>query len=390
LGVRVVIAFEFATAGRIVFGAGKFNDAGQIAASFGKRVLLVTGGKSTDDPADRLMRDLRGRGASVERFSVKGEPDLAIIQQAVEAAKAMGAEVVIGLGGGAAMDSAKAVAALLTNPGDITDYLEVVGKGQQTQIASAPCICIPTTAGTGSEVTRNAVINVPEQRVKVSMRGPLMLPRVALIDPELTYTMPPDVTAFTGLDALTQCLEAYVSKRRNAFAQMIALEGLRAANAIVKAFNASEAGDYLNLDNREAREQMAYAALCGGLALANSGLGAVHGFASVLGARYPVPHGACCGILLPFVVSANRVRAGDATLFTDIIDALPELTENNDLSHSLHWLNTEFNVPKLSQFGVKESDIPELVQLSKQSNSMKANPYELTDEELTGILQSAL
>ncbi len=388
MGIRVVIAFEFATAGRIIFGAGKFNEAGQIAASFGKRVLLVTGGKSTDDPADRLMTDLRGRGVTAERFSVKGEPDLATIQQAVEAAKAMGAEVVIGLGGGAAMDSAKAVAAMLTNPGEITDYLEVVGKGQQTQIASAPCICIPTTAGTGSEVTRNAVINVPEQRVKVSMRGPLMLPRVALVDPELTYTMPRDVTAFTGLDALTQCLEAYVSKRRNAFAQMIALEGLRAANALHTAYDHWDQDDEIT---KEAREQMAYAALCGGLALANSGLGAAHGFASVLGARYPIPHGACCGILLPYVVFVNENHAGESDLFKIIATQGLIVEPPETLASTLDFLNSmHLDMPRLSHFGVKEADIPELIQLSKQSNSMKANPYELTDDELTWILKSAL
>src|SRR5271165_5904384 len=200
----MAFGFEFATAGRIIFGNGKFAELAAIASSYGRRALVVTGGRSGDSPAAQIIADMQAKGLSAERFSVQSEPDIGSIAAGLAVARAFEPDLVIGLGGGATMDTAKALAALYTNPGEALDYLEVVGKGQAITELPLPCICLPTTSGTGSEVTRNSVIGVPERQVKVSMRSPLMLPRIALIDPALTYNLPPELTAYTGLDALTQ------------------------------------------------------------------------------------------------------------------------------------------------------------------------------------------
>ena len=387
-----VITFEFATAGRIIFGAGKSTSAGEIAAGFGKRIFLVTGGHSADSAVEQLKQTLKASGidaSQIPRYSIRGEPDVPTIREGLAQAKAFQAEVIIGLGGGAAMDSAKALAALLTNPGDMLDYLEVVGKGQSISQMPLPCICIPTTAGTGSEVTRNSVIGVSDQRLKVSMRGLLMLARVALVDPELTYSLPPEVTAYTGLDALTQLVEAYLSARATVFSRAIVESALPYARHLEAAYAASQTNRH-DVTARTAREAMSYAALCSGLALANSGLGAVHGFASVMGARYPIPHGLCCGILLPHTIEANYRRdfATRPHLWNNLAHLLGQ-TSAESLIDYLHRLTLALNLPALSTFGLDAAHQPELVALAKRANSMKANPVELNDDELTGILAAA-
>ncbi len=383
--------FEFATASRIIFGAGKFAEAGEIAAAFGKRVLLVTGGHSCDEPAERLSRDLSGRGAVAMRYSIQGEPSLSTIEEGLARAREQGAEVVIGLGGGSAMDAAKCIAGLLTNDGDLLDYLEVVGQGKPLTRPAAPIMAIPTTAGTGAEVTRNGVISVPDKQVKASMRSPYLLPRVALVDPELTYTLPPDVTASTGLDALTQLIEAAVSRRATVFTDMLTETGLKAVIGLKTAFQeATSPADHERFI--KARERMAFASLFGGLALANAGLGAVHGFAAVLGARYTLPHGACCGILLPHVTEANIKRMSPAA-YARVVFALQEslaIDGSQDFVDWLYRLVRELNMPTLANYGVTAEAVPELVQLSKRASSMKGNPVELTDAELSGILLAAL
>lgn len=392
-------AFEFATASRIIFGAGKFKDVGEIAASFGKCALLVTGGTSVDDPAERLMKDLSGRGATAIRFIVNGEPSITTIEDGLNAAREHNTDVVIGLGGGSAMDAAKCIAGLLTNDGGLLDYLEVVGQGKPLTKPATPVICIPTTAGTGAEVTRNSVLSVPDKQVKASVRSPYLLPRVALVDPELTYSLPPDVTAYTGLDALTQLIEPFVSVRANFFTDMICREGLLEAGALRAAYN--DAGLPSSASVQKAREQMSLASLFGGLALANAGLGAVHGFAAVIGARYPIPHGACCGILLPYVVEANASAPYERKKRDDFDYAAIQrlLATSNDadsnnsnktLADTLYRLVGELNMPTLAHYGVTAEAVPELVQLSKKASSMKGNPVELTDEELSSILLAAL
>jgi alcohol dehydrogenase class IV len=258
--------FEFATATRILFGAGRIKDVPAAVAEMGKRPLLVTG-RSPDRVAPLL--------GSLETipFATSGEPTIDRIRDGAELARDERCDMVIAIGGGSAIDAGKALSAMLTNPGEPLDYLEMVGRGMPLSKPPAPFVAIPTTAGTGSEVTRNAVLAVPEHRVKASMRSPLMLPRLAVIDPELTLGLPPAITASTGLDALTQLIEPYVSVRANPMTDMICLEGMRVAAA-------SLARAYINGSDQEARTGMAWASLLGGMALANAALGAVHGFAA--------------------------------------------------------------------------------------------------------------
>jgi alcohol dehydrogenase class IV len=300
--------------------------------------------------------------------------------------------VVVALGGGSAIDAGKAIAALLTNPGPAIDYLEVVGRERPMAERPAPFVAIPTTAGTGAEVTRNAVLMVEEARVKVSLRSPLMIPAVALVDPELTYTLPPDVTASTGLDALTQCIEPFVTPQANPLTDAVAREGMRrAAGALRRAWR--DGGDV------EARRDMAVASVCGGLALANARLGAVHGFAAPLGGMFPIPHGVACARLLAPVVEANvrALRARDpgspalarydevARALTGRADARAE-----DAAPWLRALVAELRVPPLAGFGVAAADIPRVAAAARQASSMKGNPVALTDEELAEALEEAL
>ena len=291
-------AFEFAAPTRILFGDGRAREAAAIAATFGTRVLVVEGGSGR---GATLASQLEGAGLTTTRLAMPGEPTLSLVTRAVEQARRDGREVVVAIGGGSVIDAGKAIAALLTNRGDPRDYLEVVGRGRPLTERAAPFVAIPTTAGTGAEVTRNAVLMVEEERVKVSLRSPLMLPTVALVDPLLTLSLPPAVTASTGLDALTQCLEPFVSPQANPLSDAVAREGMRrASTALRRAFHdGADVG---------ARRDMAIASLCGGLALANAKLGAVHGFAAPLGGMFPVPHGVACARLLAPVAAAN-VRA---------------------------------------------------------------------------------
>ena len=269
--------FEFATATRIVFGAGTVNDAGAIAKKFGRRALVVTGRDSRR--AERILAGLKSSGVGAVTFSVAGEPELETVERGTKLARAEHCELVIGFGGGSALDAAKAIAAMLTNEGGLLDYVEIIGRGRPLTKLSAPFIAIPTTAGTGTEVTRNAVLASPEHKLKVSLRSPLMLARVAMIDPELTYDLPPALTASTGLDALTQLIEPFVCNRANPMTDGLCVEGLRrAARSLRVAFSKGQ--------DQDAREDMAVASLFGGLALANAGLGAVHGFAGPIGGRF--------------------------------------------------------------------------------------------------------
>jgi alcohol dehydrogenase class IV len=300
--------------------------------------------------------------------------------------------LVIGLGGGSVLDTGKAIAALAANPGDLFDYLEVIGKGLPLVHASLPYFAIPTTAGTGSEVTRNAVIESPEQNVKVSLRSPSMLPRLALVDPELTYSLPPEVTATSGLDALTQLIEPFVSVKANPMTDAICREGIsRAARSLRRAYK--EGSD------KNAREDMSLAALFGGLALANAALGAAHGFAGPLGGMLHAPHGALCARLLPLVMEANikaleerqpehpalRRYAEIARIVTDEPDAAPL-----DGARWTSQLVNELKIPRLATYGMRPEDFPEAVQNTQKANSFKGNPIVLNEKELSQILEQAL
>ena len=382
--------FEFATANRILFGQGTLKQAAPIAASFGRRALIVTG--STSNHVTALIAQLEPYHVESAAFVVSSEPSLEIVQQGTQLALDLDCEVIIGLGGGSALDTGKAIAALLTNIGDPLDYLEVIGRGQAITQTPLPYIAIPTTAGTGSEVTRNAVLASHEHHVKVSLRSPLMLPRVAIIDPELTYSLPPAITASTGLDALTQLIEPYTCNLPNPLVDAICADGIqRAARSLKRA--------YQDGSDVAAREDMSIAALFGGMALANARLGAVHGFAGPFGGLYPAPHGMICARLLPFVVEANvralQEREPNSPVLQRYAEVAQLLTGRSTAGASdaigwLHQLCADLNVAPLSQFGFTAQDIPSVVAQAQKASSMKGNPIVLNAEELSEILRATL
>ncbi len=391
--------FEFATANRIIFGSGVIVQAGDIAASLGTRALVVTGANA--ERARPLLDRLGASGVEYVTFSVATEPTVDVAQRGAVAARAAHCNFVIGIGGGSALDSAKATAALLTNDGNIYDYLEVIGQGQPLVHDPAPCLAVPTTAGTGSEVTRNAVLASPEHRVKVSLRSAQMLPDVALVDPELTHGLPPDVTAHSGLDALIQCLEPLVSIHANPLTDGIAWEGLRqAAQSLERAY--ADAQNPKTTD-AEAREGMALASLCGGLALANAKLGAVHGLAGPLGGLIDAPHGAICAALLPPALAVNvrtlrerepkSPRLGRYTQIFRILTS-DDITPNKKMLERgidyVERLGQRLSILGLSHWTLRKADFDAVVEKAARSSSMKGNPIALTDEEVREILERAL
>ena len=374
--------FEFATATRIIFGAGKLTDAAPAAATLGKHTLVVTG--SNPDRAQKLLESLKKEGLKSTVHSVTGEPKIADAQAGTECARQNECDAVIAFGGGSAIDAGKAIAALCTNPGEPLDYLEVIGKGQPLTQPPTPFIAIPTTAGTGAEVTRNAVLASPEDRVKVSLRHPLMLPKLAIVDPQLTYELPPEITATTGLDALTQLIEPFTCNRANPITDALCREAIpRAARSLQRACeNPTPA----------AREDMALASLYGGLALANSGLGAVHGFAAPIGGMLEAPHGAVCAALLPHVMAANLKALPEENRYTETAHLL---TGNSNVSpeEGINWIKNlveKLNIPGLSTYGITENDFPSIIEKALGASSMKANPASLPNDELTHILKMAL
>lgn len=377
--------FEFATATRIIFGEGTAATLPELARGFGNRPLVVTGASA-------------GRAAAVvaalsaETFAVPGEPTVDLAREGARRAREAACDVVISLGGGSVIDAGKAIAALATNGGEPLDFLEGLGSGRAIAIPPLPCIAVPTTAGTGSEVTRNAVLGSTEHGVKASMRSPLMLPRVAVVDPELTYGLPPAITASTGLDALTQLIEPYVSARANPLVDAICVAGMgRVAGALPAAYR--EGG------NHDARHDMALASLFGGLALANAGLGVVHGFAAPLGGSFKAPHGALCAALLPHGMAANvaalLTRAPRHPALERYAAIARLLTGRDEASaeDGIHWVRAlcaDLNVPALHVWGITEADLPAVVEKASHASSMKSNPLPLTAEELQALVTAAL
>jgi alcohol dehydrogenase class IV len=382
--------FEFATATRIVFGPGAIAESGKIARTLGKRALLVTG----RNPArtEPLTRALDAAGVTHTILSVGHEPSVADVEQGVEMARSRGCDLVIAMGGGSAIDCGKAIAAMLANPGALLDYLEIIGAGKTLPNPSLPFIAIPTTAGTGSEVTRNAVLSSTEHKVKVSLRSAGMLPAVALVDPDLTLGLPPELTASTGMDALTQVMEAYVSLRANPFTDLLSKDGLRrAAVSLRKAFHEG--------NDARAREDMALASLYGGLALANAGLGAVHGFAGPIGGMFSAPHGAACAALLPHVMEGNihalRSRDPESPALERYGQIARILTGDPGAGKEdgVAWVRDlvrELRIPPLGSYGITPAHVPDVVEKARHASSMKPNPIELTSQELAQILNAAL
>ena len=392
------MSFEFCTSPRIVYGRGSFDQLGPMVAPMGKRAMVVRGGGHLDRSGvmDRLRRQFEVAGIGIAEHMVRGEPDVSTIDEALEVARSAGCELVVGLGGGSALDAAKAVAGLLTMGGEALDYMEVVGRGQAIDRPAAPLVAVPTTAGTGTEVTRNAVLAFKEKRFKASMRSPHLIPRVALVDPQLTDSTPPQVTASTGLDALTQLIEPYVSRGAMPMTDGLSLEGIRrAAGALPRA--------YADGSDAAARDDMSLASLFGGICLANAGLGAVHGFAAPLGAMFPVPHGMACAALLPHVMEANvhalRLEGPDHPVLARYATVGRALTgraygeDREAIDAGVEFVQAlvrELSIPALSVFGLGEGDVEGLVASARKASSMKYNPIELSDEALTSCVRGAL
>jgi len=382
--------FEFGTAGRIMAGPGRAAELPGVLAGLGSRVLVCTGANP-----QRHAGLLAGLGVPAAVFAVAGEPTVDLAREAVAAAREHGADVVAAVGGGSVIDTAKAVAMLLGNGGDPLDYLEVAGSGRPISKPAAPCVAVPTTAGTGAEVTANAVLAVPAHQVKASLRSPLMIPRVALVDPLLTVSCPPPVTASSGLDALTQCLEPFVSVRANPLTDGLAREGLRRAGTGLRAA-------YADGRDLRAREDMATCSLLGGMALANAKLGAVHGLAGVIGGTADVPHGLACAALLAPVIEAN-VRASRSGRSADPeLDPLDRYAEAARLltgepaasvEDGLAWIRetlTLLGVPGLAAFGLRPAQADDIAAKAMTSSSMQGNPVALNHAELKTVLLQAL
>ena len=382
--------FEFATATQIVFGPGSAAQIGKRVKAFGKRALVVIG--RSPQRAEKLVADLSANDISATTFSVAGEPEISTVENGVALAKKENCDFVISLGGGSVIDAGKAIAAMMKNDGALLDYLEIIGHGKSLTKWGAPFVAVPTTAGTGSEVTRNAVLASPEHKVKVSLRSPLMLARVAVIDPELTYGLPSALTATTGLDALTQVIEPYVCLRANPMTDGPCVEGIhRAARSLREAV--------FDGQNKSAREDMAVASLFGGLALANAGLGAVHGFAGPIGGMFPAPHGAVCAALLPHVMAANirALREREPKSYAlgryDRVAALLTGNPHATADAGAEWVQklvADLPIPRLGAYGIREEHVADIVAKSTNASSMKANPIVLTSEELAQTLRLAL
>ena len=385
------VRFEIATPAEIRFGAGRATEVPEALAGLGvRRALVITG--ATPQRADGVRVALADAGIASEVFPVSGEPSLDVVRAGVSAFTRAGCDGVLGYGGGSALDAAKAVAALAASGTDPLEHLEVIGEGQPLTVPSLPCVAVPTTAGTGSEVTRNAVLSAGQ--TKASLRSPSLLPRMAIVDPDLLRGLPQSAIASGGLDALSQVLEPFLSARANPFADAMAREGMqRSARSLRRAW------DYEMDSDPAVREDLAIVSLFGGLCLANSGLGAVHGFAAALGARFEAPHGAVCGALLPATFEANwralRQRDPDHPALARMSEVARLLTGDPtaNVEAAVIWLKNlkeSLGVPGLAPYGLTDSQIPALVEAAKKANSMRANPITLSDEELAEILARSL
>ena len=383
--------FEFATASRIVFGNDSIQQVPDLTAELGQRVLMVTG---RNPNRSQVLKDLLTKaGRNVAPFEVASEPTVEVVTAGVELARSIDCDVVIAQGGGSVIDAGKAIAILKTHDGAVLDYLEVVGRGLPLTRPSTPFIAVPTTAGTGAEVTRNAVLSCTQHRVKASLRSPHLLPRAAVVDPALTRCLTPELTAATGMDALSQLIEPFVTKTRNPMTDLFCRDGIpRIARSLRQAWR--EGSDAC------ARSDMAMASLLGGLALANSGLGAVHGFAAPLGGMYSAPHGALCARLLPGVMRANvralrRTREAAQDVLSRYQELARMLTGNEDavVEDGLTWIEDlclDLGIPSLSCYGVKVEELPLIIKKAMVASSMRGNPVVLEEAELNALLAAAL
>ncbi|MEP4546709.1 MAG: iron-containing alcohol dehydrogenase [Saccharospirillum sp.] len=376
--------FTLLTPKEIVFGRGEVAQLNERAKQLGTRALIVHG--RSPGRLEHVFASLTDLEV-VQTLSIGKEPDLQTLVDAVTEGKSLGVEIVLGIGGGSVMDSAKVLAAMLPSTTELLSHLEVVGQGLPLSARRLPLILVPTTSGTGAEVTRNAVIDVPEAHRKVSLRDAQLLPDLALIDPALTDHCPRLVTLHSGLDAITQVIEPYVSSRATVFTDLLCVEaipkGLRALRQLMTA------------ESEQARDDLAQVSLFGGLALANSGLGVIHGIAGPLGGLCGAPHGAICGALLPASIAANRNHAENPETRARIdrvvswIAEVFDTTPDQALPVFRQWI-TESGLPGLSALGVTEDHIASTARTAASSSSMKANPVVLSTEVIDAIMRESL
>ncbi|MCC7086454.1 MAG: iron-containing alcohol dehydrogenase [Pirellulales bacterium] len=394
--VSSLTTYDFLAPPRMVFGWGRRREMGRFAASLGRRAFVVSGSTALERKGilAEVLETVAAAGIEgLHVASLSREPEVADVDRLaadlVENNVGRG-DFVIGIGGGSAIDLAKAAAAMATNRDSTTvaDFLEGVGRGLQIENDPLPMMAIPTTAGTGSEATKNAVISSNNPPFKKSLRADSMLPRVVLIDPELSVSVPPSVTAQTGMDAITQLIESYISRRAKPIPQALAIQGLQLAMPALAVAVRDGA-------NRAAREAMAHAALLSGIALANSGLGMAHGVAAALGAECKVRHGLACAVMLPVALRANlsACEAELAQLARETCDVSPTATSSAAsyaLIHRIDELGAEIGIPsRLADLGVRREQIPTLVAAS-HGNSMSGNPRAIGDGELTELLENML
>lgn len=383
----VATSFDFGTAGRVVFGPGRSSELPTLIDGWGSRALVCTGTRP-----ERHRELLSALPMPFDAFTVPGEPTVETARTAVDAARGCGADVVVAIGGGSVLDVGKAVAMLLGNGGDPLDYLEVIGRGQPVSAPSVPFVAVPTTAGTGAEVTENAVLASPQHGRKASLRSPSMLPRIALVDPLLTIGCPPGVTAASGLDALTQCIEPFVSSKATPPTDALAGEGLRRAASGLRAA-------YRDGSDVDARTDMALCSLLGGMSLANAKLGAVHGFAGVIGGVVDAPHGAICAALLASVVEVNvralRVREPANPALDKYRQVAAFLTGRPAASveDGVGWIRESvalLGVPGLGALGVHADMVDDIAAKTATASSTRGNPIVLTAGELHEALDGSL
>ena len=381
-----MVNFEFSAPGKILFGPGRSAEAATEIVGWGSRILLVTG--SRPGRAAPLRDALLARGARLSEISLSREPHVEDLRSGVEAARSSRAQAVVALGGGSVLDLGKAIAALAPSGSDPLDHLEVVGKGLPLSGPGLPFAAVPTTAGTGAEATRNAVLSTGT--VKVSLRGPQLMPRLAVVDPGYAIGAPRDLTAWTGMDALTQLVEPLLSRFANPLTDALCRQGIPLSVAALPA----ALRDPLDLS---ARSDLALASLLSGMALANARLGAVHGLAAPLGGMFPCPHGAVCARLLVPAWKANAaaLERADQSVREHFLDASRLLSGRSDATISdglevLEALSQAAMAPPLSRWGMTESDIPAVREAGMRASSMKGNPVELAPEEIDAILREAL
>lgn len=380
----------------IIFGAGKLQMLGKIASGFGKTALLVVGGESLKKSGtwDKIVVNLRQNGIYVISISFTGEPSCDFIDSVVMEYGSRNIDVVIAVGGGSVVDAGKAISAMLLQKEKVKTYLEDVGTGEKHDGRKIPFIAVPTTSGTGSEATKNAVLSVVgEDGYKKSLRHDNFIPNIALVDPELMLGCPRDISASTGMDATVQLLESYVSTKANLMTDALAWSGLGLASKSLLPACGSGAGD-INV-----RAGMAYAAMISGITLANAGLGVVHGFASVIGGYFRIPHGVVCGTLFAPSVKYTieellKTNPGCEALekFAKTGFLLSQKTGSETVTgcqlliDTLYQLTETLEIPHLGNYGIEHFHLNQIVEETGQKN----NPAKLSKEQLLQILKERL